>query len=502
MIEGFAKIQEISIRKYMPTLRKENDQNDSLPLSEEITVRTKLVLRRKLVVSHNGFVKSTNIIDIKLILSDDNTQTSFYISTTPELNHEEGRESSNETNTSFYFDAELIIYLPKSDLQLFLNNLNSDMYINTSFYLKDSLNSQGEVIAEKSINFYEVSSFESSYLIGRKHVHWYAEGLRQKVESHLDNLLIKRRGQISQIINEISESATESKIVNDDYDVELNSIKELMIDLRVALRAEKLDSSDSNLWYRGNDDFKNAIQTFTETEQDSLIEKYDTLWRPIDISAVIKWGEDKYGAAASGYDPKGEELEYVVSRLIKLNTLRSRTLENILVNSLIYTETILFARTILSEETFLGVSIPTQMIKGTKNDDNYSDIFKNLAKACWQISLYFLYEVIKIAITFAIALFITSENHTAAWVITTGYTIFRWWRQVFTLSLTPKNESRVLLNEMVHLYQLTKNDDYNPRLIREQLVEVTKKGAVFSPHLFSLIDFQIESENKRISKTP
>ena len=169
--------------------------------------------------------------------------------------------------------------------------------------------------------------------------------------------------------------------------------------------------------------------------------------------------------------------------------MRSDELERILISSLIYAETIAFARTILSKNKLMGMSIPTTLIK---KSTEYEDV-KSIAMALWVTTKHLSVEGIKIALTFAFAFFLSNENHTAAWVVTTGYTLFRWWREV-ALNLGKKGLSEIeLLQEMAGFHKLVDDQVNNPRLLHEKLYKITDQGAVFSPCVFTLIDRQINS---------
>ena len=122
--------------------------------------------------------------------------------------------------------------------------------------------------------------------------------------------------------------------------------------------------------------------------------------------------------------------------------------------------------------------------------------FKTVVKTFWDVSKLIFFDAVKIAATFAIAFVISNEDNLIAWIITTGYTVFRWWREAFIASLTPQDKKYVLLEKMNQVHKLSSKYHFDPSHLKNQLNEVSKEGAVFSPYIFTLLDLQIERQRK------
>lgn len=497
MFEGFTKIQSVAIRKFKPIyFPSDSEDGDRDRYNEEVTINSQLILKRELKVGYKGCVESTKIVEITFNFEDEISPSASLFIEANNGYEDEREDEKDEAITTFHLTAKLTIKLPKSELQEFLKYLNTDFYI----YICGSLNNKTDIKLEKPWLYIDIQGFEYAYLINQKQVNWYYDGLHSIASTYLRNLSIGDRGQVSRIVSELSESSAKAGLILNEDDKDFEIVVELIKNLRCALRSNEADPSAdydySNLWFQDAAEFQAAIKKMPDAEQKEIIEKYDELWTNIDISAAVNYGEDEYGAIAKGFDPKQDEIEDVAAMFLKLKTLHSKTLEQILINSLIYTETIAFARAALSKKKFLGTFVPSKIIKSTdvvKEDMSY---FKTIVKAFWDITKLIFFDAVKIATTFAIAFVISNEDKLIAWIITTGYTVFRWWREAYAASLTPQDKRYVLLEKMIQLHKLSRNYNYDARHLKNQLNEVSKEGAVFSPYIFTLLDLQIERQRK------
>jgi hypothetical protein len=496
MFEGFTKIQSVAIRKSTPIhFPNDGEDHDWNSFQEETTINSKLILKREFKVTYQGCTETTEIADITFSF-DDVLRPSVSLAISANDGYENHRDDGQgEPITKFKLDAKLIVKLSKNELQEFLKYLNTDFCI----FISCSVNNQADITLDKPWGYFEITDFEYTFLINHRDVRWYSYGVQSIANSHLQKLSIGHRGQLAQIITELSESAAEAGLIVNEDDKDLELLLKLLPDLRSALRTREDDPSAdydyANLWDRDADKFQDAIRTLPESEQKVLIEKYGELWTNIDVFSGLKWGEDKYGAIAKGFDPIQDRIEEVAAMFLNLKTLRSRKLEHILINSLIFAETIALGRTLFSKKKLFGTTVTPRFIdsKGIEEDASY---FQIIIKTLWIMGKAMGLEVIKLIITFFVALAVTNENITATWIVTTGYTVFRWWRQVFIASLTPENKQHILLDKMIQVHKLSSKYHFDPSHLKNQLNEVSKEGAVFSPYIFTLLDLQIERQRK------
>jgi hypothetical protein len=145
--------------------------------------------------------------------------------------------------------------------------------------------------------------------------------------------------------------------------------------------------------------------------------------------------------------------------------MHSETLEWLLVDALMFTETASFARVATKPPTIFNLSI-----------------------------LPILKELFYLGLTaFVSALF--SSQKTGAdvifWIIFSAITIIRW--------LNPyqadKNKSQKLAADMVSVYEELKRVDFNPKVLQMLLFDLEKKGAYYSPMIYKILDKKIANAN-------
>jgi len=360
MFEGFTKIQSVSIRKFSPKyFSNASEDTERIGYKEDITISSQLILKRELKIAYKGRTESTQLVEVTFKFEDGITPSASAYIEAYNAYEDEGEDETVEPITIFEPKIRLTVQLPKTELHEFLKHLNTDFFI----FISGSLNNIVDFQLEKTWLHLELQDFEYVYLINQKQVRWYFDGIESIATLYLKKLSIGQRGQLPRIVNELSESAAHAGYIVEDGDKELETLFDLISDLRSALRSHETDPSAdydySNLWHRDATRFQAAIKTFPDSKQKEFLEKYNDLWANIDILNALKRGEDKYGAIARGFDTKQDEIENVAHKFLTLKHLRSKTLEKVLINSLIYTETVAFGRTILSKKKFLGVSIPS-----------------------------------------------------------------------------------------------------------------------------------------------
>lgn len=89
---------------------------------------------------------------------------------------------------------------------------------------------------------------------------------------------------------------------------------------------------------------------------------------------------------------------------------------------------------------------------------------------------------------------IDPERGLGFWAVMATVTLVRWLRP------NAVNQQRerlaALLNDMASIQNRLSRDDFNARQVRELLYDVEKRGAVFSPSVFNLLDRRIAAEGK------
>jgi hypothetical protein len=478
-----------------------SEGTNSIDFSEESTIESKLIFKSELKISYRGVTQKTQVADVTFNFENAiKPSASFHIEIdegddyyADDEDEDDDGEADEKPLESFKLKTRLKVNLPTSELQYFLDNLKTDFCV----YIYCNLTEKSNLVLDKTYNNFDIDYFEYSYLINNNQARWYRYGLQSIAITFLQKLSIGYSGQLRQIIEELSESAARADLVIDEDNKDLETVLELVRDLRCALR-EKIDDPTaaydfSNLWQRDSTEFLTAIETFSKPEQKELIDKYDHLWTNIDIASGLKWGEDKFGAISKGFDPVQNQIEDVAAMFLKLKVLRSHKLEQILITTLIFSEAIAFGRNLFAKKKSSGITATPRFISSKEIDD--PSYFQIIIKTLTETGKVMGLEAIKLVSTFFIAFFVTNENIMATWIVTTGYTVFRWWRQVFIASLTPENKGYALLDKMIQIYMISSNYNFDANLLKERLLEISKEGAVFSPYLFALLDLQINKQN-------
>jgi hypothetical protein len=493
MFEGLSKILKVSIDNTTSYADSLNDDPSHLPtFYEKNCINSKLVLKRDLLVKHKNYTKSIFIVDLNVKVNEEIKSPSAHLFIeTPRV------YEKDDIVISFELISTLHVNLPLGYLDKIIANLDKNLQL----FISGDIVTEVEIPPSFSSSYFPLKAFEFSFVIGDQQVpNWYSSSIELQTEYLIGSPLIQH-GQVRQIISDFGKSSAINNILMDDESSQIELIRELISDLRTALKSEdykypNIETEHFKFLHYDIRDFERAIVKLPKDVQKSLIKEYGHLWGKFDVSAALAWGENLHGAIDKGFEPKQEDLEFIAIRLLKLQPLRSTTLESILINSLIYAETIAFGRNILSKEKMFGVSIPAKIIKSDDQKDGFLNITKIMSKALWIDAKRLVSEVVKIGLTYFVALAITQENTLAAWVITTGYTFFRWWKVIFTSAHTKGENKLDLLKKMTALHSLANNYNYNPQYLREQLIDVSNHGAVFSPLIFSLLDLQIEDLKK------
>ena len=476
MVQGFARLESVSIAIKGATSSSEHE-SEFISLPEELYAHAQLALLRGLELEYKGCKQTTWAADLDIYfraLKEPRLVISASIDRTYE--NDEG------VVHKFDFSISWNLYLPKSEFQNFVERLKFGFATSISFDLLNPLKTSDEELLVTS----GIVDLNVVYYLGiAKTPNWYAGSISRQADLVLEPLALSTGSQVHKILLELSQSAGNADRILRADDKELTTIREMISDLRASLRKREQDLSGqyaySTLWFAQPAEFLERISQFDAVRRKELTKQYDIVWATFNLSNIIAIGEEEMGARKIGFDPTSDELELVAHQLLQLRPLRSKTLEKILVNALLYAETIEFARIVLSKEKSYGVRISSTVRK--------TELFtgKAIVLLLWEL----LFEVLKVGLTVGVSFLITSENATAAWVVATGFTLFRWWYNTFTAGQKDNIKEHKLLQEMCDVHQLSNNQNYNPRLLRNRLYEVSSQGAIFSPLIFSILDMQI-----------
>jgi len=491
MIRGIAKIDSSSVRNYESTDFTALSALRSTQFTATNQIDSICVMDRPITIKYKGCEHSTHIADFKIEITE-NQQPHATLS----VGVENARKSEN--GTVFRFDLNVILTLRVSAIEFV--NIENKIDKNLSISIYGRPKEEIKFDSEDEWEFTELDDLVFTYRIGKlPKISWYQESLRAQNDQFLRPLSIKRRGHVGAILDELSQSAAEVGLIFDRYDKRLEIICEIIPELRVALREWKQAPTENdygtNLWAYSPEDFKVSIAGLDKSEQKELEEQYDTLWGNFEAASAISNGENNYGAASKGFEPNSEELDSIGGRYLNLSPLRSKTLEKILINSLLYIETVSYARTIKPNKKQFGSAIGLRIYSDAKKDDGYWGLTKTFGTNLSFYAKYIGSEVLKIGLTFGASLVVTNENLAVSWAITIGYTLFRWWRQVHLIQNEPAVKQSSLLVKMIEVQLLANKRNFNAQYTRTRLEKAGDEGAVFSPLVFSILDRQINLDS-------
>lgn len=479
MVHGFARLESLTITRQKAVDISAVPATLVIGLNEEVPIaRAELILSEGLEVEHNGCMQKTYVADLVVSFKNLNEPRAFI-----EASIDNAYKNKEGVVSKFDCSATIFVDLPAAEFPSFMERQKNGLTASFSFYSERSLATLADYHWVKS----EINDLQICYHVGTsKNPTWYADSLEKQATIFLVKLAASSYSQVQKITSELSQSAAKFDKPLRHNGKDISKIAEIISDLKAALRKREPEPADdtgySKFWFHSVDEFQRKISHLNVARQKELMQQFDTVWGTFDLVSVISGGEDGHSASQSGFDPKPEELESVATQMLALRPLRSPTLESILVNALIYAETIEFARNVLSKEKIFGIRVPSKVRKKEQSE------LKTLGYLLWG----FFLEVIKIGLTVLASFAITNENVIAAWVVATGFTLFRWWNNTFAAAQKDSNKEQRLLLEMCAAHQMSNKYNYNARLLRQTLYEVCSQGAVFSPMIFTILDMQIQ----------
>lgn len=308
------------------------------------------------------------------------------------------------------------------------------------------------------------------------------------IYNYLEKFHCTRYGQMKTIVSEFVESLPNDDLEN-AWNTDRSNIFSILEQLKPAFRAHKNVSptNDVNIWELDKEAYLECFSNESSNNSSKEKNDFDTVWRHFSIISIIRSGEDdQYAPIAQGFEPKTEEIETIAFHVLQCKYSNSPTLERLILDGLIYTETFAFAQNVYSDRELFGTKLQSK-IKGTSNSSSKSlkKNIKNLLK-----------EGAGIAITFVIASFLTGTNETAAWIITSIYTAARWILSAMNLEKTSEFIQHNLLSKMILIHHYFSKSLVNAELLRNRLYEVESLGAMFSPYVYEILDKQINSKKR------
>lgn len=477
---------------------------DSSSHKGRLFLQSTAVFERPFVVNFRG-ASQTSYVGSFNIFFDDNLVETDHLKTgcvklTPSVQNFEKDE--DDKVTSFTFELELHVRMPGARKYQYLEAFANGLQLTVTGYLEPGQTRAITLSDDFEFQTHVIDDIHLEWQLGCiDPPSWYKTVLQQAALASFSGAPIRRGSQVETIYKEISQAYAEADNFKLPNTEEVELIVNLVSDARSALRpydkgpVEELNPYGS-IWNLRTDDFKELVSKIPQAEAKSLTEKYDTLWSHFDVMQVLQLGEAKFGAHSKGFDPKVDEIEAAVGKLMELNPeLYSETLEDVLLNALIYAEVIGFARYAYSKEELLGKKIWSP-IKGVSNEEP-DGWWRSVGALARDLSL----ETGKVALTFAVAYLITGQEITPSWIVTTGFTLYRWLLRDWTHSRRTGQKNQIpLVLDMARLHALIAKPGFSPEMARQELFRVRQLGGIFSPAVNTLLERRITRHRKLLHR--
>lgn len=215
-------------------------------------------------------------------------------------------------------------------------------------------------------------------------------------------------------------------------------------------------------------EFIEDIENLSKEKKDKAIHIHKFLWSHINYKDFL-YSKKLITNDYTSLDTT--ELERVIEIYLSKKWMKSAIVEWMLINSLVFTETVEFHKNQPD-----GIVNPYDK----KTAIIYPTIFSLMG------------EVLYLLFTALVCVFLAEENQTVYWIIFSAITIIRWLNPNKFKRQRDSQKPTELLFEMIGVYsQHLKKPDFNPILVRELLLDLSKKGAVYSHSVFHILDRKI-----------
>jgi hypothetical protein len=274
-----------------------------------------------------------------------------------------------------------------------------------------------------------------------------------------------------------------------------SDINELIGDLRASFAWSPVNNNDEWLdflrFYENNQFdgtgrtvaslFLKRIEDEPNELQKKLKWKYDNIWstgrqKAIEciknnrvITDIFKNNIIDYPYLAT------ESLDEIASYYINRPWMQSSHLEWILIDALIFNESSNFAVQILDLEP--------------------KKVSHKVFKATLKSVDFLLTEGFYLFVTAFVSNIIDDQHQYVFWIVFSTITLIRWLKTSTSVKATRLENIKQLARDMMTVSDKSRNLGFNPRLLRDLLYDLEKRGAVYSPWIFNLLDKRILRES-------
>ncbi|MBC3918482.1 hypothetical protein H8L32_13400 [Undibacterium sp. CY18W] len=260
----------------------------------------------------------------------------------------------------------------------------------------------------------------------------------------------------------------------------LDEIMSYLVSSFHSMEENTVERIPQNLFRLSPTEFLEQVSDLPKSLSDKLISSYDRVWIHVPIMQVLRTGEAASELNAQRLSPNVEEIEELARLYYEHKQLCSPLLEWAIINALIYSETINFARTILAKNHLLGFPIAESI----EPVGYWKQLRLSLTEGLGSIFCE-AYSLGLTAIAASVANFISESGF---WLLFWGITAIRWIRKRDDPKLEVHKKNYALLSDMISAHQCLKTYDFNADLLKARLHALEIRGAVFSVTVYNLLE--------------
>jgi hypothetical protein len=233
-------------------------------------------------------------------------------------------------------------------------------------------------------------------------------------------------------------------------------------------------------------EFLEQISDLPKELAEKLTASYDRVWLHVPIMQVLRTGETASELNTQRLAANVDEIEELARLYCEHKQLRSPLLEWAIVNALIYSETISFARVLLSKKHLFGMPIgePLEPV----------GYWKQLQVSLSQSTGWLIGEAWALGLTAVAASAANAVSESGFWTIFWGITAVRWIRKKDDPQIEVRAKNHALLSDMASAHQCLKAYDFNAALLKARLHALELRGAVFSVNVYNVLEKRLANE--------
>ncbi len=290
----------------------------------------------------------------------------------------------------------------------------------------------------------------------------------QNIGSHLNT----SRDILKELFSNLNEWALENNSqLKKDKSFYSKEIIGLLETLRFVFCGDDYDVSD--IINSSKHEFMKDIEKLQKEKKDKAINIHKFLWSHINYKDLLyskKLITNDYPYLHIA------ELESATKIYLSKSWLKSSIVEWMLIDALVFSETIHFHQ---------------------NQPNRVKNPYNNKIAIVFPIIFSLMSEFFYLVLTALVCFFLAADNQTIYWLIFSAITIIRWLNPNKFKREQDSQKTIELLFEMIGIYtQHLKEQAFNPILVRELLLDLSKKGAVYSHYIFHLLDRKISNSHQ------